>query len=264
MKRDVSAHLRLGLSAPATLIFSVAAARGVPIATETITVTVDGTPVQPFELIDVRGTRVHRIKTTGSELVFDYQAHIDGRADSAPIDEMDLVEYLRPSRYCESDTLLPTAASDFAGLEGAALLDAVSQWVNKKIVYAAGSSKGTDSALDTLLSRRGVCRDFAHLTTALLRAREVPARTVAVYAPGLSPMEFHAVTEAFVEGAWQVVDATWLAPRTSLVRVATGRDAADTAFLTNYGGNVTLNELEVTAVVDTLPTDDWRGPAQLG
>ena len=30
----------------------------------------------------------------------------------------------------------------------------------------------------------------------------------------------------------------------SLVRVATGRDAADTAFLTNYGGAVTLQALE--------------------
>jgi transglutaminase-like putative cysteine protease len=264
VKRDVSAHLRLGLSAPATLIFSVAAARGVPVATESITITVDGEPVQALELIDVRGTRLHKLRTTGADLVFDYEASIEGTAAPAPVDEMDMVEYLRPSRYCESDTLLPTAASEFAGLEGSALLGAVSQWVNEKIAYVAGSSKGTDSALTTLLERQGVCRDFAHLTTALLRAREVPARTVAVYAPGLMPMEYHAVTEAFVEGSWQVVDATWLAPRTSLVRVATGRDAADTAFLTNYGGNVALNELEVTAVVDELPTDDWRSPAQLG
>ena len=40
---------------------------------------------------------------------------------------------------------------------------------------------------------------------ALLRAVNVPARLVAVYAPGCSPMDFHAVAEAFVEGHWRVV-----------------------------------------------------------
>ncbi len=71
-----------------------------------------------------------------------------------------------------------------------------------------------------------------------------------MYAPGLSPMDFHAVAEAFVEGEWRVVDATLLAPRQTLVRIATGRDAADTAFLDNHKGAITLNKLVVTAVVD--------------
>ena len=63
--------------------------------------------------------------------------------------------------------------------------------------------------------------------------------------------------------AWQVVDATWLAPRQSLLRIATGRDAADTAFLTNNGGAIVLDELAVIAVADELPDDDWTSPAQL-
>jgi transglutaminase-like putative cysteine protease len=84
-----------------------------------------------------------------------------------------------------------------------------------------------------------------------------------VYAPGLGPMDFHAVCEAWVDEAWQVVDATWLAPRQSLLRIATGRDAADTAFLTNNGAHIVLDELEVTAVADELPDDDWTSPAQL-
>jgi len=95
-----------------------------------------------------------------------------------------------------------------------------------------------------------VCRDFAHLVVALLRAVKVPARLVSVYAPGLSPMDFHAVAEAFVEGQWRVVDATLLAPRQSRVRITTGRDAADTAFLDNHKGGITLNDIAVTAVVD--------------
>ena len=42
----------------------------------------------------------------------------------------------------------------------------------------------------------------------LLRARNVPARLAAVYAPGLSPMDFHAVVEAAIDGQWYAVDAT--------------------------------------------------------
>jgi transglutaminase-like putative cysteine protease len=91
----------------------------------------------------------------------------------------------------------------------------------------------------------------------MLRAVNVPARLVAVYAPGCDPMDFHAVAEAFVGGIWRVVDATCLAPRSTLVRIATGRDAADTAFLDNHKGAITLNSSVVTAVVDgELPTDD--------
>ena len=71
-----------------------------------------------------------------------------------------------------------------------------------------GSSDPIDGAVDTLLAGAGVCRDFAHLVVALLRAVNVPARVVSVYAPGLYPMDFHAVAEAFVEGQWRVVDGT--------------------------------------------------------
>jgi transglutaminase-like putative cysteine protease len=78
-----------------------------------------------------------------------------------------------------------------------------------------------------------------------------------VYAPGLDPMDFHAVAEALVDGDWRVVDATLLAPRAGLVRIATGRDAADTAFLSNYGGAVELVSTQIAAVTDgMLPGDD--------
>ena len=103
--------------------------------------------------------------------------------------------------------------------------------------------------MQTLLAREGVCRDYAQLVVALLRANDIPARLVAVYAPGLSPMDFHAVAEAAINGRWYVVDATALAPRSALVRITTGRDAADTAFLSTYGGDVKLHETDVSAVV---------------
>ena len=46
-------------------------------------------------------------------------------------------------------------------------------------------------------------------------------------------------------------------PRSSLVRIATGRDAADTAFLSTYGGTAQLLESQVTAIIDgPLPFDN--------
>jgi transglutaminase-like putative cysteine protease len=86
----------------------------------------------------------------------------------------------------------------------------------------------------------------------------------AVYAPGLSPMDFHAVAEAFVDGQWWVVDATRLAPRQSILRIATGRDAADIAFLTNHWADLRLVNFEVLAIADTLPVDDGQQLLQLG
>jgi hypothetical protein len=72
------------------------------------------------------------------------------------------------------------------------------------------------------------------------------------------------VVEVLIDDCWSVVDTTLLAPRQSLVRIATGRDAADTAFLSSYGGAVRLDSMQVQAVVDgELPRDDVDELVQL-
>lgn len=257
MRRIVSAAMALDVSAPADLVFAVAVARLPGLAVDDrLTVELDGAPLELEELTEATGTRLHVAHATTGRVSVRYDAVVDGTAAPAPVTDLDLIAFRRPSRYCESDQLLPTAYAEFAGLEGKALLDAVSSWVGARLSYLPGSSKPTDGATETLLARQGVCRDYAHLVVALLRALDVPARLVAVYAPGLDPMDFHAVAEAYVERAWQVVDATALAPRSSLLRIATGRDAADTAFLTTIGGAVGLARLQVTATADVLPGDD--------
>ena len=181
--------------------------------------------------------------------------------------------YLRPSRYCPSDRLGGWAHREFdpAGdldaddpADQARLAEAVTNWVFERTDYVLGSSDGTDSAVDTLLSSQGVCRDFAHLVVTICRALDLPARLVAVYAPGLSPMDFHAVAEVRIGERWLVHDATALAPRSSLVRVATGRDAADTAFVTVYRGQAELIASTVHAVIDgDLPPDPPGTPVEL-
>jgi len=263
VERTVATRLDLGLRGPAKLVFSVAVAQGAPLSRESLAITASGEAMTPTELVDVTGNRLQVLDAPAGRLTLDYEAVVSGQISPAPVDEFDLITYLRPSRYCESDTLGPTAVSEFGGLADAELLAAVTGWVAGKLTYVPGSSLPTDGAVRTLLGRQGVCRDFGHLSIALLRALNVPARLAAVFAPGLSPMEYHAVCEAYVDGGWYVVDPTQLAPRQSLVRVATGRDAADTAFLTNFGGMVTLDAMEVTAVVDDFGTDDGSELIQL-
>lgn len=267
MQRTVSARIIASASADTSLVFAVAAVRNAGYDTfdENLTLTVDGEAVEARELDDHHGGRLHALTVERpAKVVLDYSATVTGFAEPEPVHETDLVRYVRPSRYCESDRLLPTAYARFADVNGSALVEAVRNWVHDELSYVSGSSRPTDGSVDTLLARRGVCRDYAHLVVSLLRARDVPARLAAVYAPGLSPMDFHAVVEAYVDGRWVVVDATGLAPRQSLLRISTGRDASDTAFLSTVGGGLTLQELTVTAVSDgQIPADDHSGVVEL-
>jgi transglutaminase-like putative cysteine protease len=267
MVRHVESHLVLNVREPALLALEVAVADATPATLdETLKISLDGVELTPFELAASVGGRVHQLNVQPGRLLIDYNALVTGRAAPALVTPSDRLAYLRPSRYAESDRLEAVARDEFAGVTGARpMLEAVSSWVGGRLEYVPGSSQPTDGAVDTMLARRGVCRDYAHLVTALLRARDIPARLVAVYAPGLDPMDFHAVVEAAVDDEWRVVDATLLAPRSSLLRIATGRDAADTAFLSNYGGGVDLLEMSVSAWTDgDLPIDDVTSLVSLG
>lgn len=259
LRRRVSGHLVLDVHQPVTMILKVAVS-DMPGAelTERLAVTRDGLPLQAAEIVIPGEGRTHMLALTPGRVVVDYAAMVAGRAAEPTVTSGDRIIYLRPSRYAESDRLAAVAQSEFAGIAAPAdLLAAVSSWVGTRLSYVRGSSGPTDGAVDTLLARQGVCRDYAHLVIALLRAVDVPARMTAAYAAGLNPMDFHAVAEAAVDGHWRVVDSTLLAPRSALIRISSGRDAADTAFLSIYGGAADLLETSVTAVVEgDLPDDD--------
>ncbi|OMH36698.1 transglutaminase family protein [Tersicoccus sp. Bi-70] len=261
MQRDVSAHITGRVGEGTRLVFAVAAVDnpGYEHFAEELSVTIDGHEVDVTEIRESHGGRLHAVTAgVSGEVVLDYRASVSGRSTVDEVRDLDLIEYLRPSRYCESDMLMPTAWAEFAQLRGPELLDAVTRFVHRELAYVSGSSRPTDGAVSTLLMRRGVCRDFAHLAVALLRGKNVPARLVAVYAPGLSPMDFHAVAEAYLDGAWYLLDPTRMSQRHQLVRISTGRDAADTAFLTAIDGPFTFGDLNVTATAE----GDW--PADTG
>jgi transglutaminase-like putative cysteine protease len=247
MRIDVASTLALSSPAPATALLQVALAAP---AGEELVVRTDGVPVEPEE-IAVPGARVHRLLLPAGDTTVEYRGHLDSGGPPREVTPADWAEFVRPSRYCPSDQLEGYAGTEFdRDRPRAELVAGVAAWVHDRLVYTAGASRSVDTAVDTLLLGRGVCRDYAHLTITMLRALEVPARLVAVYAPGLSPMDFHAVVEADVDGVWQTVDATRLAPTSSLARICSGRDAADTAFLSLFGGQARFTSMTVTATVD--------------
>ncbi|WP_336922611.1 transglutaminase-like domain-containing protein [Aquipuribacter sp. SD81] len=277
MQRTVSSSLTADVLSPVDLELQVAVARADGLdVDERLEVTLDGAPLQPTELDDPgpsTPSRVHVLRCGPGRLEVRYDARVTGRAAPTPVTGLDATVFRRPSRYGDSDRLAalavaqlgPGVREDGEGEDPAVVRDRVVAFVRERIAYVSGSSRGTDSAVDSLLMGAGVCRDHAHLVVALLRALGVPARLVSVYAPGLAPMDFHAVTEVLVGERWTLVDSTGLAPRPAMVRIATGRDAADTAFLTTYGGELRLTGMTVLAVVDgDLPVDPTSDDVYLG
>lgn len=247
MRTNVACLLTVSSPVPARALLQVAVAAP---AEEQLTVLTDGHPRQAEE-VAVDGARVHRLELPAGETTITYSAQVESGGQPRGVTPAEWAEYVRPSRYCPADQLAGYAATEFdQSMPRAELVARVAAWVHERLVYTSGSSRPVDTAVDTLLQGQGVCRDYAHLTVTMLRALEVPARLVAVYAPGLSPMDFHAVVEADVDGVWKTVDATRLAPTSALVRICSGRDAADTAFLSLFGGRATMGSMEVTATVD--------------
>ena len=258
MDRTVGAELGVTAHAECEVELQIAVARtpGLEID-DRLTIVHEGREIAAVEVAAPHDGRLHVATLPAGSSEISYRARVRGVAEIAEPSRHDRSLYARPSRYAPSDAMVGFAAAEFGQVRGRELLDAVSSWVGTRLSYVPGSSGPTDGATETLLTGAGVCRDYAHLVIALLRALDVPARLTAVYAPGCDPMDFHAVVEAYVEGGWYVADATALAPRSSLVRIATGRDASDTAFMTNATGGADLDFSRVTAIADDgLPDDD--------
>ena len=169
-------------------------------------------------------------------------------ADLATLDALlphdlpgEAVPYLLDSRYCQAIRLQSMVADEFGHLAGGAKVLAMRDWIAGHLTYEGGRSTADTTAIDTLVDRRGVCRDYAHLLVTMARAAAIPARFVSCFAPGVEPPDFHAVAEVFLAdpaipggGAWHMVDATGMADPAQTVKIGVGRDAADVSFLTAF------------------------------
>ena len=146
------------------------------------------------------------------------------------------IPYLFPSRYSQEDMLDNFADKEFGAVQSTyGKVLAICDWIYKKVSYLSGSSNGNTSAIETITQLAGVCRDFAHLAIACCRALSIPARYFAGYAYQLTPPDFHACFEAFIDGKWLFFDATRLVPINGMVKIAHGCDASDTSFANIYG-----------------------------
>jgi len=164
----------------------------------------------------------------------------------------DLLVFLLNSRYCEVDLLSPIAGELFGHIApGWNRVQAIVDWVHTKVAFNYGFARPTKTALDVFTERVGVCRDFQHLAITFCRCLNIPARYVAGYlgdigVPLKPPMDFSAWFEVYLEHKWWAFDARNNMPRIGRVLMATGRDAADVAFLTSFG-NTKLTWFEVVS-----------------
>lgn len=216
--------------------------------------------VPASEYVDCFGNLIQRFTlprgdssiTVETEVEVAQQIAVDRRATQVPPAMLpdETLLYLLQSRYCPSDKMDERARGIVKGCApGYPQAERICEWIRENLEYRYGVSKDTTCALETLRHGAGVCRDFAHVGVALCRSLMLPARVVVGYLHELDPMDMHAWYEVFLDGGWYPFDATQPEPRGGRIVVAHGRDAADVAFLSNFGPlEITEMEVSVTAV----------------
>lgn len=210
--------------------------------------------------------RYLRLHGEPGTLELSYTATVDithHRSDPSQLAEVpvrylpqEVLGYIYPSRYCQSDRLLRLANNEFGALwQGHSRVQAICDWVRKHVAFTSNTSNSNTAAVDTLIEQVGVCRDFAHLMIALCRAVNIPARftTGTDYGadPALGPPDFHAYVEVYLGGRWYIFDPSGTAIPMGLLRFGSGRDAADVAFATIFGGvRAAAPVIRTTAIED--------------
>lgn len=238
------------VSGPAEFVFNIHAARSDHQRVLTEAVILDPPLASRVDVEPSSGNRLLRLHAESGRLLVRYMATVEvahymaepqhvvsGSVNDLPAETL---PFLRPSRYCQADQLQQLAWREFGQLAaGHGQVDAVCGWVRAHVEFRVGTSDIKTSALETLEQRVGVCRDFAHVTIALLRSLNYPTRFVTGVDYGadeaLGPPDFHAYVEAYIGDRWWLFDPTGISPLTGLIRIGTGRDAADVSFATMFG-----------------------------
>jgi transglutaminase-like putative cysteine protease len=219
-------------------------------------------PLAMSAYVDHYGNRVTRLEAPAGLVTFENRFEINdsGQPDEIPASHEltpipklpdEVLLYLVSSRYCDSDALANFAWSKFQNISGGyARVQAICDYVHQHIRFSYPEASPTRSASDAMRERVGVCRDFAHLSIALCRAMNVPARYCTGYLGDigvpvdLNPMDFSAWFEVFLDGRWYTMDARHNHPRIGRIVMCRGRDAADVAISTAFG-TATLAHFEV-------------------
>ncbi|MCP1727117.1 transglutaminase-like putative cysteine protease [Natronospira proteinivora] len=198
------------------------------------------------EYVDDHGNRCQRLtlppgpcQLSGSlEASVAAEMPVDRSAGFVPIQALpdEVIHYLLPSRYCESDRLGELAREIVSDSEpGYAQVERICQWLSRQVAYRPGSSNTLVTAREVLDRGEGVCRDLAHLGVALCRALSIPARFVSGYLQDLDPMDLHAWFEAWLDNGWQGFDPTQAGRKGGRIILAVGRDGADVPIYNQFG-----------------------------
>ncbi|MCZ6641646.1 MAG: transglutaminase family protein [Gammaproteobacteria bacterium] len=223
-------------------------------------------PVAVDEYSDIFGNSCRRIVAPAVEFEIHVSAEVEtpDRMDEVPgapfvnVEDLpiDVLGYLVPTRYCESDRLggftraiLADAVADT--LLGYDQVSAIVAWIRNNVRYVPGSSEIPLSADEIRKQGHGVCRDLTHLGIAMCRSISIPARMVVGYLVCLDPMDLHAWFEVYVGNRWYTFDPTQTDLIGARVSIAYGRDAADVAMFHQFGPLPTISTLQVTADIVT-------------
>jgi len=270
IRLEFSIGLDYEVLTPTHFVFNFAAAQTLAQRLVVERLTVNGVPLAAELLRESFANRLLRLNAPPGSLRVAYAATVDinhmfeqpTAIHESALDQLPLetLLFLRASRYCQSDQLVQFAHAEFGHLpRGYARVEAIRSWVQQHTQFVSGVSTVATTALDTLNDQRGVCRDFAHLMIALCRGLNVPARFVTGLDyganPALGPSDFHAYVEVWLGNRWYLFDPTGISPTTGLMRLATGRDAADVSFCTAFGS---VREAVPQVIVDAVE-DPQRG-----
>jgi transglutaminase-like putative cysteine protease len=264
MKVRVSCNLRFQVAEASVLILMLRPYRGIQqwINREVYTIK----PAIPMlESTDSFGNSCQRLVAPVGDFLIHTSAEVMviDRIEAAPgagfveIQRLpnEVLPFLLPSRYCESDRLSDLAREiTFDAQPGYDQVSKITEWVRSNIDYLPGSSEIPLSALEVRQVGHGVCRDLAQLAIALCRSISIPARLVVGYLHNLEPMDLHAWLEAFVGNQWYSFDPTQTDLYGGRVIIAFGRDAADVSIFHQFGSGCILNGMDVR--VDLL--DNWQ------
>jgi len=220
--------------------------------------------VQVVEVTDGFGNLCQRLVApvgefgifTAADVMVEDQPPLDKDAQFVEVQKLprNVLEYLLPSRYCESDRF-SDMATEIVGESpsGYAQVAAITDWVRDNIRNTPGSSTYPVSAIEINSRGEGVCRDLAQIGIALCRALCIPARLVVGYLHGLEPMDIHAWFEAFVGGEWYTFDPTNPLNSGPRISIAHGRDSTDVAIYNQYGPLLLPDTMTVTVAKHPSP-----------
>ncbi|MDF1857103.1 transglutaminase family protein [Pseudooceanicola sp.] len=253
MRLQLGCRLSYSLPAPTPMILllTVHHSRASDLERPDLLITSPSVPVESYR--DGFGNWCNRLLAPQGDFEVSTEGIVRDSGDPDPVDwtaeqhavetlPTDVLTFLLPSRYCETDLLTNFAWSRFGnGPVGWGRVQAVCDFVHDHVRFGYEHSRATRTAAETLNEGVGVCRDFAHLAVALCRCLNIPAKYCTGYVsdinqqPPHGPNDFAGWMEVYLGGRWWVFDPRNNRPTYGRVLIAQGRDAADVPLTHSFG-----------------------------